>query len=82
MGWRFYKAVALRNSITRRLAAEFGADFLALQKIFDEACEKLPSEHWTQDGVHPTAAGHRLIANAWEEKMRPTLMAAENKMEF
>lgn len=73
----FYKEVALCNSITRRLAAEFGADFLDLQKIFDEACEKLPPEHWTQDGVHPTAAGHRLIANAWEEKMRPTLMAAE-----
>ena len=73
----FYKEVALRNAITRRLAAEFGAEFLDLQRFFDEACEKLPPEHWTQDGVHPTAAGHRLIANAWEEKMQPALTAAE-----
>ena len=74
---RFYKEVALRNAITRRLAAEFGSEFLDLQKIFDEACEMFPPEHWTQDGVHPTAAGHRLIANAWEKKMQPTLMTAE-----
>lgn len=73
----FYKETALRRAITRRLAAEFGAEFLDLQRLFDEACEKLPPEHWMQDGVHPTAAGHRLIANAWEEKMRPTLMAVE-----
>lgn len=73
----FHRETALRSAITRRLAAEFGAEFLDLQRLFDEACEKLPPEHWMQDGVHPTAAGHRLIANAWEEKMRPTLMAVE-----
>ena len=73
----FYKELALRNSITHRLAAEFGEEFLDLQKIFNEACEMLSPEHWTQDDVHPTAAGHRLIANAWEKKMQPTLMTAE-----
>lgn len=73
----FHRETALRNAITRRLAAEFGAEFLDLQRLFDEACEKLPPEHWTQDGVHPTAAGHRLIANAWEEKMQPVLTAAK-----
>ena len=64
----FYKELALRNSITHRLAAEFGAEFLDLQKIFNEACEMLSPEHWTQDGVHPTAGGHRLIANAWKKR--------------
>ena len=73
----FYKELALRNSITHRLAAEFGAEFLDLQKIFNEACEMFLLEHWTQDGIHPTAAGHRLIANAWGKKMQPTLMTAE-----
>lgn len=63
----FYKELALRNSITHRLAAEFGAEFLDFQKIFNEACEMLSPEHWTQDDVHPTAAGHRLIANAWKK---------------
>lgn len=69
----FHEETALRNAITHRLADEFGLEFLNLQTVFDEACEKLPPEHWTQDGVHPTAAGHRLIANAWEAKMRPFL---------
>ena len=64
----FYKETAFRSAITRRLAAEFSAEFLNLQRLFDEACEKLQPEHWTQDGVHPTAAGHRLIANAWEKR--------------
>ena len=64
----FYKELALRNSITHRLAAEFGEEFLDLQKIFNEACEMLSPEHWTQDGVHPTAVGHRLIANAWKKR--------------
>lgn len=70
---RFYAEVEHRNAITRQLASEFGTDFLNLQKIFDEACKKRPAEHWTQDGVHPTAAGHRLIANAWKDKMRSVL---------
>jgi len=39
----------------------------------------LPPEHWTQDGVHPTAAGHRLIANVLEKKMQPTLADAEKR---
>lgn len=69
----FYSEVARRNAITRQLAAEFGADFLNLQAVFDEACKTFPADHWTQDGVHPTAAGHRLIANAWEIKMQSVL---------
>lgn len=73
----FYNEVALRSAITRRLASEFGADFLDLQAIFDEACKEFPAEHWSQDGVHPTAAGHRLIANAWETRMRPVFGSVE-----
>ena len=72
-----YKETAIRNAITHRLAAEFGTEFLDLQKLFDEACKKLPPEHWTQDGVHPTAAGHRLLANAWENKMQTALVAVK-----
>ena len=69
----FYSEVALRNIITRQLASEFSAGFLDLQAVFDKACGKFPAEHWTQDGVHPTAAGHQLIANAWKAKVQPML---------
>jgi lysophospholipase L1-like esterase len=27
-------------------------------------------EYWIYDGVHPTAAGHRLIAEAWLQAIR------------
>ena len=34
---------------------------------FDEACKTAPSTYWLRDGVHPTAAGHDLIKEAWLE---------------
>jgi phospholipase/lecithinase/hemolysin len=41
--------------------------------MFDEACSLAPAEYWIGDGVHPTVAGHKLIADAWmrtfEEKI-------------
>lgn len=54
-----------RGAFTKRLAEEFGAIFIPLQSIFDEACKRAPAEHWSKDGVHPTPAGHQLMADAW-----------------
>lgn len=61
--------VGVRRDITRRLAKEFGAEFIDLQSVFDEAEKRAPISHWTGDGVHPTAAGHKLIAEAWKKKI-------------
>lgn len=57
--------VAQRGAFTRRLAEEFGATFIPLQTLFNEACKRAKPEHWSADGVHPTPAGHQLIADAW-----------------
>lgn len=62
----FTDEVGIRRGITHKLALKYGTEFLDLQEIFDRASEKLPAKHWTVDGVHPTDAGHRLIANAWK----------------
>lgn len=51
--------------VIRRLAREFQARLIALDSIFAAACTLAPSEYWAPDGVHPTAAGHGLIADAW-----------------
>lgn len=56
----------------RRLAEKHGATFVPLQSIFDRAAEKTPWTHWIWDGVHPTAAGHQLIADAWEKALAET----------
>jgi lysophospholipase L1-like esterase len=49
----------------RKLADEFGAVFVPLQAAFDDACNRTDASYWIWDGVHPTAAGHELIARQW-----------------
>ena len=62
----FSREVGIRREITRKLAEEFQLGYVDLQRVFDEAQEVFPVSHWTGDGVHPTAAGHKLIARAWK----------------
>lgn len=50
------------QKIVRRLADEFGAVFVPLQKVFDEAMKVREPAYWIWDGTHPTEAGHALIA--------------------
>ena len=65
----FTREVKARRDVTRRLAEEFHLDYVDLQEAFDEAQKRFPAAHWTGDGVHPTAAGHELIAQAWKKAM-------------
>jgi len=51
----------------RELAMEYADTYLPLDGIFAAAsCRQKPA-YWAADGVHPTIAGHMLIANAWTE---------------
>ena len=63
----FSGEVAARREVTRKLAEEFGLTYVDLQEAFDEAQKKFPAQRWTGDGVHPTAAGHEVIAVAWKQ---------------
>ncbi len=60
------EGVTIRRAITEKLAKQYGADYLDLQESFDRMQKKLPATHWTMDGVHPTGAGHKLIAQEWK----------------
>lgn len=51
--------------VVRRLAAEFQACLLPLDGIFASASMTGGPAYWAADGVHPTPAGHALIANTW-----------------
>ena len=57
--------VVKRAEVAKAVAQDFGAAFVPLQRLFDEASRQAPPAHWSADGVHPTAAGHQLIADAW-----------------
>ncbi|WP_235918097.1 SGNH/GDSL hydrolase family protein [Paenibacillus lutrae] len=49
----------------RDLAQETGSVFISLDGMFAEARAQVPDEVWAPDGVHPSPAGHALIACAW-----------------
>jgi lysophospholipase L1-like esterase len=54
-----------RRDITRAMAKEFNAILIPFQEIFNAALQRAPGEYWLGDGVHPTSAGHQLMADAW-----------------
>ncbi len=49
----------------RKLADEFDAIFIPTHDIFAKAVKIAPPTYWTPDGVHPSVAGAKLIADAW-----------------
>jgi len=66
--WEFFSTeTELRRQTTVRLAEKYGAKLLPSQKLFDEAAARSASADWSADGVHPTSAGHWLLAKAWME---------------
>lgn len=65
-GWETYHAeLVKRQEIVRRLADKHGATFVALQKAFEDACQRAPADYWIWDGVHPTYSGQRVLAKVW-----------------
>lgn len=54
-----------RRQVVRQLAADYGAIFVPFQSMFDEALAQAEPAYWAADGVHPTPAGHRLMADRW-----------------
>lgn len=62
---RFFPEIDQRREIVRKLSQEFKTLFVPLQQVFNEACLIAPPLYWLGDGVHPTLAGHRLMAKAW-----------------
>ena len=51
--------------VARRLAAEFRAVYVPLDGLFATVTTCRDAAFWAADGVHPSQAGHALIARAW-----------------
>lgn len=51
--------------VARKLAREFGAIYIPLDGIFASASCQRECAFWAKDGVHPSGAGHALIAEHW-----------------
>lgn len=74
---------ALRDSLIHRLSAivsHIAADYDAVLLRYDSlfAAQKtehplVPATNWIWDGIHPTAAGHRLMADLWVTQCREVM---------
>lgn len=60
-----------RIQIVRRLATEFAVDFIPLDGLLNSIGMRTGFQYLTgDDGVHPTVAGHGMIAKAWLEAVK------------
>ena len=54
-----------RIHTVRELALEFNTLLVPMDGLFAEAASRREPAFWAADGVHPSPAGHALIARAW-----------------
>lgn len=55
------------RAAANKIAAEMKLTHVPFQQVFDQAAKAAPGEFWLWDGIHPTAAGHALMAQTWRQ---------------
>lgn len=56
------------RAAAKEVANQFNAIFIPYQSIFDSIQNIASGSYWTVDGVHPSLAGAKLMADAWLKK--------------
>jgi lysophospholipase L1-like esterase len=59
---RWFPEFDQRRAAAARVATRARATFVPLQTVFNQHTRLAPPEYWAADGVHPTPAGHAVIA--------------------
>ena len=67
---RWFPEFDQRRAVAARVAAQARATFVPLQSIFNQRTRTAPPAFWAADGVHPTPAGHAVIAEHWRRAAR------------
>lgn len=67
--WGMREDLDPKREAVRRVAEEYNTLFVPLDDLFQEASRHREPAFWAKDGVHPTPAGHALIAQAWLREM-------------
>lgn len=69
--WEEFHADVRKMAEKSRLIAEkYSLPFIELQDKFEAAAKLVSNEYWLRDGVHPTPAGHEIIAQEWMNVFR------------
>lgn len=72
--WEKYKTtVAKLTDSVKKLASEFNAVLVDFSPVFDKAFRRAPMDYWIWDGIHPTVAGHELMAREWIKQVAKRL---------
>ena len=66
----WYPAFDEYRMTARKIAEQYNCGFIPYQSVFDKAQSKAPGAYWTYDGVHPTAAGNQIMAEAWLQAVK------------
>lgn len=61
--WR--KEVNEKAAVSKELAKKYNAVFVPLAQMFDEYTKNNDVSVLTQDAIHPTLQGHKMIAEVW-----------------
>ncbi|MCH7727217.1 MAG: lipolytic protein G-D-S-L family [Planctomycetes bacterium] len=57
-----------RRAVAKKVAMDAGAIWVPFQTMFDKAVETgVEPAYWAREGVHPSMAGHALMAKTWRE---------------
>ncbi|AMR31949.1 lysophospholipase [Mucilaginibacter sp. PAMC 26640] len=67
---KWYPGFDAYRQAAKNIATEYGAPFIPYQAIFDKALETAPGSYWTTDGVHPSIAGAKLMAEGWMQTVK------------
>ena len=59
-----------RRAAAARVARQAQATFIPVHDRFTELAARTSPEYWAADGVHPTPAGHALIAERWRRAVK------------
>ena len=63
---KWFPEFTQRRAVAKRVSDAAEATWVPFQTMFDEAVsDATPPAYWAGDGVHPTMAGHALMARTW-----------------
>jgi len=69
--WNYFESeIQKRAEMARKISKKYDLVYIPLQKGFNKLSEKIPTNYWLRDGIHPTDMGHEFIKNEWLKAFR------------